>query len=129
MEEKKLGIELIKKAIKFLYDITIEGIEAFKDKRLFLHEILGFSDNIYSGVVLGMKYDQIVAELKDLDGDEYDEIFVYVSELVKNVTSDEIDLIIDNVIEVINAEIVIYKKNISPIIEIIKKKKETGTQV
>ena len=121
MEEKKFGIDLIKKSIKFVYDTTIEGVEALKDKKLSLGEILGFGDNAYTGVTIALKSKEQWAQITDIDTSERNEIVVYVGELVKDVTSDEVDIIIDNAIQIIQKEIQIYETNVLPIIAIIKK--------
>lgn len=123
-ETKKFGVELLKKAIKFVYDTVEEGIDALKDKRFQLNEILGFGDNVYSGITLGLKSAQLWAEIKDLDTTEGVELADYAGSLVKGATGEEIDLIIDNAIEAIKGEIAIYENNIVPIIDTIKKLKK-----
>jgi hypothetical protein len=123
-EEKKLGVDLVKKAIKFIYDIVDESIDALKDKKISLSEVLGFSDNAYSGVIIGLKSKELWAEIKDIDTEEGVELAVYIGELVKDATSDDIDIIIKNAIEAIEAEIAIYEKNIVPMIETIKSLKK-----
>ena len=120
MEEKTFGVDLIKKAIKFLYDCTIEGIEDLKDKKLSLAEIIGFGDNLYSGVSIGLKSAELWNQLKDIDTAEGVELAVYVGELIQGATGDEIGTIIENAIEAIKAEIDIYEKNVKPIITIIQ---------
>jgi len=122
-EIKKIGVDLIKKSIKFLFDFAGESIEAFKDKKLQLSEILGFGDNVYSGITIALKSDELWLQLKDLDTAEGVEIAEYVGSLVKGATSEEIGLIIDNSIAAIRGEIEIYETNIVPIIETIKKLK------
>jgi hypothetical protein len=122
-EIKKIGVDLIKKSIKFLFDFAGESIEAFKDKKLQLSEILGFGDNVYSGITIALKSDELWLQLKDLDTAEGVEIAEYVGSLVKGATSEEIGLIIDNSIAAIRGEIEIYETNIMPIIETIKKLK------
>lgn len=115
------GIELIKKAIKVVYDTTIEGIEAFADKKISLAEILGFSDNVYSLAVITTKWTEFVAQVKDVDSAEAVELAEYTATLIKNATSDEIDIVIDNAIQIITKEIAIYNENVLPIIAVIKK--------
>jgi len=124
IEEKEFGIDLIKKAIKFVYDTTMEGIGAFKDKKLSFSEILGFTDNVYSGVMLGTKFDTLFEQCKDINSDEAAELVEYTSGLVKDATSDEVDIIIEHAIGAIQSEIVVYNDHIKPIIEIIKNKKK-----
>lgn len=121
MEEKKVGTDLIKKAIKFVYDVSIEGIEVFKDKKLSMGEILGFGDNLYAGITIALKSKELWVQLKDIDTEEGSEIVLYVADLVKGATGDEIDVIIDNAIQIIQKELEIYETNILPIIAIIKK--------
>lgn len=120
MNEKKFGVDLVKKAIKFLYDFTIEGIEDLKDKKLSLSEIIGFGDNAYAGISIGLKSNELWNQIKDVDTEEGLDIAVYVGELVKDATPDQIDEIIVNAIAAIKAEIAIYENNIKPIISIIK---------
>ena len=122
METKKQGIELVKKSIKFIYDTTIEGVEVLRDKKINLGEILGFGDNLYSGINLALKWPELVAEIVDIDSEEGADLVAYVGDLIKNATSDEIDVIIDNAIIIITKEIEIYNENIVPIIDIIRKK-------
>jgi hypothetical protein len=121
MEEKKFGIDLIKKAIKFIYDSTLEGIEDLRDSKLSLGEILGFGDNLYAGITITMKWKELVQQVKDVDSEEGFELTAYVGELIKDVTGDDVDIIVTNAIEAIESEIAIYEKNIVPIIEIMKK--------
>ena len=64
-QENKIGVELIKKAIKFFYDLGTEGVEVWKDKKISLAEAIGFSDNAFVAVQLVTKLDQIQAEFKD----------------------------------------------------------------
>jgi hypothetical protein len=115
------GIDLVKKAIKVVYDTTIEGIEAFADKKISLAEILGFSDNVYSIAVMATKWDEFVAQVKDIDSDEGLELAEYTASLIKDATGDEIDIIIDNAIQIVTKEIAIYNENILPIIAVIRK--------
>ena len=122
METKKQGIELVKKSIKFIYDTTIEGVEVLRDKKINLGEILGFGDNLYSGINLALKWPDLVAEIVDIDTEEGAEVAEYVGDLVKGATSDEIDEIIDHAINIISAEIDLYYSDIKPIIDIIRKK-------
>ena len=122
METKKQGIELVKKSIKFIYDTTIEGVEVLRDKKINIGEILGFGDNLYSGINLALKWPDLVAEIVDIDTEEGADLVAYVGDLIKNATSDEIDVIIDNAIIIITKEIEIYNENIVPIIDIIRKK-------
>lgn len=122
METKKQGIELVKKSIKFIYDTTIEGVEVLRDKKINLGEILGFGDNLYSGINLALKWPELVSEIVDIDTEEGADLVAYVGDLIKNATSDEIDVIIDNAIIIITKEIEIYNENIVPIIDIIRKK-------
>ena len=121
MEEKKFGIDLIKKAIKLIYDSTIEGIKDFGDGKLSLGEILGFSDNVYTGITITMKWKELVEQVKDVDSEEGIELANYVGELIKDATGDDVDIIVTNAIEAIESEIAIYEKNIVPIIAIMKK--------
>jgi hypothetical protein len=118
---KEIGDELVKKAIKLVYDTTIEGIEAFADKKISLSEILGFSDNVYSIAVMATKWDEFVAQVKDIDSDEGLELAEYTASLIKDATGDEIDIIIDNAIQIVTKEIAIYNENILPIIAVIRK--------
>lgn len=121
-EEKKYGVDLVKKAIKFLYDGVMEGIEDLKDKKLSLPEILGFADNAYTGIAIGLKSGELWAQLKDIDTEEGLDLFAYVADLVKKLTTDEAEIqkIIDHAISAIQAEIAIYEKDIKPMIDIIK---------
>lgn len=120
--ENKLGTDMIKKTIKFLYDTGTEGIEILADKKIVLGEVLGLGDNLYSGITLFMKWPELVAQAKDVDSEEGADLVAYVGDLIKNATSDEIDVIIDNAIIIITKEIEIYNENIVPIIDIIRKK-------
>ena len=120
--ENKLGTDMIKKTIKFLYDTGTEGIEILSDKKIVLGEVLGLGDNLYSGITLFMKWPELVAQAKDVDSEEGADLVAYVGDLIKNATSDEIDVIIDNAIIIITKEIEIYNENIVPIIDIIRKK-------
>ena len=120
--ENKLGTDMIKKTIKFLYDTGTEGIEILSDKKIVLGEVLGLGDNLYSGIALFMKWPELVAQAKDVDSEEGADLVAYVGDLIKNATSDEIDVIIDNAIIIITKEIEIYNENIVPIIDIIRKK-------
>ena len=122
-ETKKLGVELLKKAIKFVYDTIDEGIDALKDKKFQLNEILGFGDNLYSGITLGLKSSELWAEIKDVDTEEGQEVAEYIGNLLKDATPDDVDVIIDNAIIIIQKEVAIYEENIVPIIEAIKKLK------
>ena len=120
--ENKLGTDMIKKTIKFLYDTGTEGIEILADKKIVLGEVLGLGDNLYSVITLFMKWPELVAQAKDVDSEEGADLVAYVGDLIKNATSDEIDVIIDNAIIIITKEIEIYNENIVPIIDIIRKK-------
>jgi len=68
--ENKLGTDMIKKTIKFLYDTGTEGIEILADKKIVLGEVLGLGDNLYSGITLFMKWPELVAQAKDVDSEE-----------------------------------------------------------
>ena len=118
--ENKIGVELIKKAIKFFYDLGTEGVEVWKDKKISLTEAIGFSDNAFVAVQLVTKLDQIQAEFKNLDTDTGLELIEYTGELIKGATSEDIDVIVTNAILAIKAEIDIYNQNIVPIIDTIK---------
>lgn len=119
-QENKIGVELIKKAIKFLYDLGTEGVEVWKDKKISLAEAIGFSDNAFVAVQLVTKLDQIQVEFKNLDTDTGLELIEYTGELIKDATSEDIDVIVTNAILAIKAEIDIYNQNIVPIIDKIK---------
>jgi len=119
-QENKIGVELIKKAIKFFYDLGTEGVEVWKDKKISLAEAIGFSDNAFVAVQLVTKLDQIQAEFKNLDTDTGLELIEYTGELIKGATSEDIDVIVTNAILAIKAEIDIYNQNIVPIIDKIK---------
>ena len=119
-QENKIGVELIKKAIKFFYDLGTEGVEVWKDKKISLAEAIGFSDNAFVAVQLVTKLDQIQAEFKNLDTDTGLELIEYTGELIKGATSEDIDVIVTNAILAIKAEIDIYNQNIVPIIDTIK---------
>jgi hypothetical protein len=118
--ENKIGVELIKKAIKFFYDLGTEGLEVWKDKKISLTEAIGFSDNAFVAVQLVTKLDQIQAEFKNLDTDTGLELIEYTGELIKGATSEDVDVIVTNAILAIKAEIDIYNQNIVPIIDKIK---------
>lgn len=118
---KEIGIELVKKAIKLMYDTTIEGIEAFADKKVSLTEILGFSDNVYSMAVIATKWPDFITQIKDIDSEEAVELANYTAALIKDATSDEIDIVIDNAIQIVTKEIAIYNENILPIVAVIRK--------
>lgn len=119
-QENKIGVELIKKAIKFFYDLGTEGVEVWKDKKISLAEAIGFSDNAFVAVQLVTKLDQIQAEFKNLDTDTGIELIEYTGELIKGATGEDIDVIVTNAILAIKAEIDIYNQNIVPIIDKIK---------
>lgn len=119
-QENKIGVELIKKAIKFFYDLGTEGLEVWKDKKISLAEAIGFSDNAFVAVQLVTKLDQIQAEFKNLDTDTGLELIEYTGELIKGATSEDVDVIVTNAILAIKAEIDIYNQNIVPIIDKIK---------
>ena len=119
-QENKIGVELIKKAIKFFYDLGTEGVEVWKDKKISLAEAIGFSDNAFVAVQLVTKLDQIQAEFKNLDTDTGLELIEYTGELIKGATSEDVDVIVTNAILAIKAEIDIYNQNIVPIIDKIK---------
>lgn len=119
-QENKIGIELIKKAIKFFYDLGTEGLEVWKDKKISLAEAIGFSDNAFVAVQLVTKLDQIQAEFKNLDTDTGIELIEYTGELIKGATSEDVDVIVTNAILAIKSEIDIYNQNIVPIIDKIK---------
>lgn len=119
-QENKIGVELIKKAIKFFYDLGTEGVEVWKDKKISLAEAIGFSDNAFVAVQLVTKLDQIQAEFKNLDTDTGLELIEYTGELIKGATGEDIDVIVTNAILAIKAEIDIYNQNIVPIIDKIK---------
>ena len=119
-QENKIGVELIKKAIKFFYDLGTEGVEVWKDKKISLTEAIGFSDNAFVAVQLVTKLDQIQAEFKTLGTDEGFELIEYTGELIKGATGEDIDVIVTNAILAIKAEIDIYNQNIVPIIDKIK---------
>lgn len=119
-QENKIGVELIKKAIKFFYDLGTEGVEVWKDKKISLAEAIGFSDNAFVAVQLVTKLDQIQAEFKTLGTDEGLELIEYAGELIKGATGEDIDIIVTNAILAIKAEIDIYNQNIVPIIDKIK---------
>ena len=123
-QENKIGVELIKKAIKFFYDLGTEGVEVWKDKKISLTEAIGFSDNAFVAVQLVTKLDQIQAEFKTLGTDEGLELIEYTGELIKGATGEDIDVIVTNAILAIKAEIDIYNQNIVPIIDKIKEIKK-----
>lgn len=122
--EKKFGVDLVKKAIKFLYDTATEVANDLKDKKFSLGEILGLGDNLYTGAALAMKSNDLWNEIKDIDTDEGVELVEYVGGLISGATGEQIDVIIENAIEAIKAEIVIYETNIVPIVAIIKASKK-----
>lgn len=115
------GIDLVKKAIKLVYDTTIEGIKAFADKKISLAEILGFSDNVYRMAIIATKWPKLVEQIKDIDSAEGLELAEYTASLIKDATGDEIDIVIDNAIQIVTKEIAIYNENILPIIAVIRK--------
>ena len=119
-QENKIGVELIKKTIKFFYDLGTEGVEVWKDKKISLTEAIGFSDNAFVAVQLVTKLDQIQAEFKTLGTDEGLELIEYTGELIKGATGEDIDVIVTNAILAIKAEIDIYNQNIVPIIDKVK---------
>ena len=127
--ENKIGVELIKKAIKFFYDLGTEGVEVWKDKKISLTEAIGFSDNAFVAVQLVTKLDQIQAEFKSLGTNEGLELIEYTGELIKGATGEDIDIIVTNAILAIKAEIDIYNQNIVPIIDKIKEIKATFNKI
>lgn len=123
-EKEKIGTDLIKKAIKFLYDFSMEAVDDLKDKKLSFPEIIGFGDNAYTGVTIVLKWKELIVQVKNIDTEEAVDLAQYVGELVKDATGDQVDVIIKNAIEAIEAEIAIYENNIVPIIETIKSLKK-----
>jgi len=120
-QEKKAGIDLIKKAIKALYSLTDEVIKDLKDKKISIAEVLGLSDNGFEIIMLITKLKLLKEEVLDVDSEEVQDLIQYVIDL--GFLNEDAVTIISNVVTIIEKEYVIYQENVIPIIELIKIKR------
>jgi len=119
--EKAQGVELIKKTIKALYNITDEVIKDLKDKKINIAEVIGLGDNAFELIMIATKFDQLKIEIFDVDSDEIQELIQFVIDL--GFLPDNAVTIISNVVQLIEKEIAVYNENIKPIIDLIKENK------
>jgi hypothetical protein len=120
-EEKKVGVELIKKTIKAVWDTVKEIIEAKKsDNKITLQEWLGLTDNLIAIGSLAVKFEQIKAEVLDVDSAEFMDITQYAISL--GIAPAQVQVVIEHSVSLISKGIEAYKVDVIPIIEVFKKK-------
>lgn len=78
MSEEKLGIEALKKGVKFAVSIASQVTQVMEDGKFSWMETFSFIDEFQEGVVVIKNGKQIVAELKDLSPEEKTELDAYV---------------------------------------------------
>lgn len=120
-EEKQLGVELVEKTIKTLYELTDEVVKDLKDGKIQLGELIGLSDNAFAVFSIVNKFGQIKAEILDIDSAEIQQITGYVISL--GFLSEDATIIISNAVQAIEKMIGAYQENIVPIIDLIKEKR------
>lgn len=90
-----LGIENLKKMVKFSCDFTKQIATALSDGKFQWTEVFGFFDEIMAipGVVKSFK--DIAAEIKDLTVSERQELETYIQDEF-DLTNDEVEAVIEN---------------------------------
>ena len=116
------GIDLIKKVIKTVIETSKEVIEAKKSDGISKMELLGLGDNVISIGSQLLRYNKIVAQIKDVDSSEAKAIVSYV--LSFGIASGDVQLIIDHSFAYIQIQIDAYNEHLKPIIEIVKEMKK-----
>jgi hypothetical protein len=122
-QEKKEGIDLIKKSIDTLFNLGDEVVKDLKDSKMQWTEVIGLSDNVFAIAMMIPKFPQLKAEVLDVDSDEVQELIQYVIDL--GFLNDDAVLIISNIVAILEKGYGIYVENVAPIIALIKAKRAT----
>jgi len=117
---EKLGIELWK-------DLATDVVGAFKkyqeakedDGQVTKFEWIGLAPSIGKVIKDLLAYPKLIKELRDIDSVERKELLDHIVSL--DVVGDKAEIVLVNLLEAVEAEVVIYHKNIVPIINVFKK--------
>ena len=118
-EQKKEGIELLKKFAKTAINTTEEVREDLNDGKISTGEIIGLADNVISLARQGLNWKGLLSEIKDLDTDEGKEMAQYLIE--SGIASYNVEIIILHIAALAEKIYIAYMDDIVPIIAAIKK--------
>ncbi len=116
---EKLGIDLIKDLIKDGVKLAKEYEKANEDGKITKFEMIGFGDNVIALTKDLFSVKKIIAEAKDADSAERQELIDYVISL--EVLGSSAEIILVNSFEYIEGQILLWEANIVPIINVFKK--------
>lgn len=122
-KEKVYGIETLKKLFKGVYETTDEVVKDLKDGNISLTEILGLTDNLFSVISILSKIPELKGEIEDINTDEIKDLYEYIVGF--GFVTEDVTEILRHVIALVEIEVSAYKDHIIPVIDIIKKLRDS----
>lgn len=114
------------KGIELLKDLATDLVKAFKkyaeskeDGKITRIEIIEMLPRFAAVGKDLLKYPELLDELKDIDSSERKELLDHIIEL--DIVTDKAEIVMINLLEIVEAEILIYHNNVIPIINVFKK--------
>ena len=80
MEKEELGIEVVKRDLVVLIDLGLQVAEALKDKKITAGEGISLVFKVPSVWKVAKSMPEFIAELKDIDPDEAQELIAFLVE-------------------------------------------------
>jgi hypothetical protein len=114
--EEKVGIDLIKFAVKTVVDAVEEGQKAMADGRFQLVEIIEFFDDAKAFSQVYSKKSELIAQLKDVDSEERVELFQYLKDEY-DAPNERQEVIVERVIDLIEKAFEVYDQGVLDLIE------------
>ena len=119
MSEQKLGIDLVEKLIKTVVDLAEEVQADLKDGKMQLSEVIGLFDNSVDFVQLYKQRTDLLAQLKDIDSAERQQLFEYLKSEYQ-APSDHAEKIVDMIIDILEKGFELYDQGIMNLLENVK---------
>ena len=119
MSEQKLGIDLVEKLIKTVVDLAEEVQADLKDGKMQLSEVIGLFDNSVDFVQLYKQRTDLLAQLKDIDSAERQQLFEYLKSEYQ-APSDHAEKIVDMIIDILEKGFELYDQGIMSLLENVK---------
>ena len=122
-EEKKEGIETIKKVSKDVIETIKEFVNDYKDKKISKGEWLAKIDNAISLGKDFFQYEKLATEFIDFDTEEGVDYVNYISSL--GIGDENAKMLAIYIVQFIDAQVACYKDIVTPAIDIIKNMRES----
>ena len=115
-ENEKLGIDVVKFAVKAVIDAVEEGQDAMADDRFQLMEIVGFFDDMKAFTELYSRKSELIAQLRDIDSEERAELFQYLKDEY-DAPTERFKMIVDKVVDLIEKAFEVYEQGVMDLIK------------